>query len=282
MNTSLSPASSQIPATLNLGQAFDLALPLADRSECLMQILSLAAELTVQRDEESNPDAYADPEFRQQEVRRRTLRGVEDLRQATNMAELRWVMDNGHETWVDADGAEVSLLEVIEGQMPDEEQRGSSGRARQVWAFVAGENSAVAAFREQGFSDQEIARCATSGLSSALGIVSSCRRKLEESYPESDLRDRYGELIEAAAETTNLEELKRKCRQMVDPTDTPPPPIPYSAEPDGERWWVVAHPTQDQFTELVLRRLGDRLGLDKLLPEAFARYWREGVPVGQG
>ncbi|NIN67175.1 MAG: hypothetical protein GTO63_21250, partial [Anaerolineae bacterium] len=109
-----------------------------------------------------------DPEFRQQEVRRRTLKGIEDLRQATNMAEVRWAMANGHETWLDADGAEVSLLDVIESQMPVEEQRKSSGRARQVAAFVIGESSAVAAFREQGIPDQRIAECAKSGMSSVL------------------------------------------------------------------------------------------------------------------
>jgi hypothetical protein len=289
MNDSPLPATRQdtSPAPLNLANAFDLALPIADRSEFLMNILSLAAELTIQRDEENNAEAYADPEFRQQEVRRRTLRGIEDLRQAANMLELRWAMDNGHETWIDADGAEVSLLDVIEGQMPDEEQRKSSGRSRELWMFVAGENSAVAAFREQGIPDQEIASVGTSGLSSVYGIVASTRKKLEEAYPEEELRPLYEELIEAAAETTNLDALRKKCRQMVDPTDTPPPPIRYCIENDGiseGTFYFLARPTQDQIRDVFLKRLGDVLEVDKLLPEAFVRYWRSfaSVSVGQG
>jgi hypothetical protein len=281
MTALTAPVSSRAVQPLNLGNAFDLALPLADRCDCLMQIVALAAELTVQRDEQDTPDAYADPTFREQEVRRRTLRGIEDLRQASNMMELRWAMANGHERWTDADGAEVSLLEVIEGQMPDEEQRKSSGRARQMWAFVAGEHSAVAAFREQGISDQRIAECATSGMSSVLGIVSSYRKKLEDAYPEEDLHELYEELIEVASEATILSELENRCKQMVDPTDVPPPGVPYSIEDDGNCRWAVLHPTEDQWNQLVWRRLKDVLEIDRLLPEAFARYWQQGVPAGQ-
>jgi hypothetical protein len=168
--------------------------------------------------------------------------------------------------------------------MPDEEQRKSSGRARELWMFVAGENSAVAAFREQGISDQEIASVGTSGLSSVYGIVASTRKKLADAYPEEDLHDLYEELIEVAAETTNLDSLRKRCRQMVDPTDTPPPPIPYSIENDGiseGTFYFLARPTQEQIAEVFLRRLGDVLEVDRLLPEAFVRYWQQGVPAGQ-
>jgi hypothetical protein len=276
MTTALEPRQDIAP--VNIGSAFDLMLPLTDRSEAMLTILELAAHLTIEREERDNPDAYADPDFRRQEVRRRTLKGVEDLRLIANMMELQWAMENGHETWVDADGAEVSLLEVIESQMPDEEQRKSSGRARQVWSFL----DTAQAFREQGIPDQRIAECAKSGLSSALGITAATQRKLADVTPPDELQETYEELIEAAAETTNLDTLRKKCRQMVDPTDTPPPPIHYSVEPDGDDdFWLVARPSRDQWTELVLRRLKDVLEIDKLLPEAFARYWREGVPVGR-
>lgn len=276
--TAVTPRPTTAP--MNLGSAFDLMRPLVDRGDSMLAILELAAHLTIEREESDGCDAYQDPEFRAQEIKRRTLKGIEDLRQVANMLELRWAMQNGGQTWTDADGAEVSLLEVIESQMPDEEQRGSSGRARQAWAFVAGENSAVAAFREQGISDQRIAECAKSGMSSVLGIVSSTRRKLEEVTPPDELQAKYEELIEAAAETTNLDTLRKKCRQMVDPTDVPPPPIRYSIEDD----YFLAKPTQDQIADVFLRRLGDVLEVDKLLPEAFVRYWRsfESVPVGQG
>jgi hypothetical protein len=294
MTTALEPRQDIAP--VNLGHAFDLALPLADRCDAMLSILELAAALTVERDErvfldagEDNP--YADEDFRRQETKRRTLKGACDLRQVANILELKWVMQNGGETWVDADGAEVDLLSTIEHQMPNEEQRKSSGRARELWMFAAGKHSAIEAFREQGICDQEIARVATSGMSSVYGIVASYRKKLEEVTPPDELQETYEELIEAAAETTNLDTLRKKCRQMVDPTDTPPPPIDptdtppppirYSVEPDGDDWWFVACPSRDQWTELVLRRLKDVLEIDKLLPEAFARYWREGVPVGR-
>lgn len=263
---------------INLGSAFDLMRPLADRSEALYAILALAADLTVQRDELDTPDAYADPGFRAQEVRRRTLKGIEDLRQIANMLELRWAIENGHETWVDADGAVTSLLEVIEGQMPDEEQRKSSGRARQVWSFL----DTAQAFREQGFSDQEIAECAKSGLSSALGITAAAQRKLEQVTPPDELHDRYEELIEAASSTTNLDTLKKKIRTLIDPTDMPPPPIPYSVENNGRHCWIVAHPTQEQWLDLMYSRLKDVLEPDNQLPEWFVRFWREeSVPAGQ-
>lgn len=268
-------------ALVNVGDIFDLMLPLGDRSEVLLLALELAAHLTIERDEIETPEAYQDEDFRRQEVKRRTLKGIEDLRQAANMAELRWAMENGDETWIDANGAEISLREVIEHQMPDEEQRKSSGRARQVWAFAAGKHSAVAAFREQGISDQRIAECNKSGMSSVLGIVSEARKKLADVTPPGELHERYEALIEAAAEATILDALKRTIRTMIDPTDTPPPPIPYSVEANGSHWWMVARPTQEQFLELVLPRLKDVLEKDGLLPEAFARFWRE-VPVGQG
>ncbi|NIV31082.1 MAG: hypothetical protein GWN58_16790 [Anaerolineae bacterium] len=266
--TEIIPHQDKSP--INLGSAFDLMRPLTDRSEALYAILSLAADLTIQRDEQ-NTDAYADPEFRAQEIRRRTLKGIEDLRQIANMLELRWAIENGHETWLDADGAETSLLDVIEAQMPDEEQRKSSGRARQVWSFL----DTAQAFREQGFSDQEIAECAKSGLSSALGITAAAQRKLEQVTPPDELRDRYGKLIEAAAETTSLDALRRKVRTLVDPTDTPPPPILYSLEQNGEHCWLLMRPTQEQWMGLVYARLKDVLESDRLLPEDFVRYWKE-------
>jgi hypothetical protein len=286
MTTAVAPRQEVAP--VNLGSAFDLMRPLLDRSEIMLGVLELAAHLTIEREEQDFPEGespYEDEGFRRQEVRRRTLKGIEDLRQITNMLELRWAMENGHETWVDADGAEVSLLEVIESQMPDEEQRKSSGRARELWMFVAGENSAVAAFREQGIPDQEIARVGTSGMSSVYGIVASYRKKLEEAIPPEDLRGAYEELIEAAAEATTLGALEKRCRQMVDPSDIPSPPIPYSVENDslGETWYFVARPTQEQIAEVFLKRLGDLLEIDRLLPEAFVRYWRSFavVPAGQ-
>jgi hypothetical protein len=265
---------------VNLASAFDLALPLLARSGSMLAVLELAAHLTVEREESEDPDAYADPEFRRQEVKRRTLKGICDLRQIANMLELGWAIKNGDETWVDADGAEISLLEVIESQMPDEEQRKSSGRARQVWSFL----DTAQAFREQGIPDERIAECAKSGLSSALGITAATQRKLEKVTPPDELKSRYEELIEAAAETTNLNTLKAKCRQMVDPSDTPPPPIPYSIENDeDETWYFVAKPSRDQIEGVILSRLGDMLELDRLLPESFVRYWRSFsvVPAGQ-
>jgi len=260
---------------VNFGRAFDLARPLTDRSETFLALLELAATLTVERDEQDSPGIYGDNGFREQEVRRRTLKGIEDLRQIANMLELRWAMENGGETWLDADGAEVGLLEVIESQMPGEEQRKSSGRARQVWSFL----DAAQAFREQGIHDQRIAECAKSGLSSALGITAHAQRKLAEVTPPDELRDRYEDLISAAAETTTLDGLKKRIRTLIDPTDVPPPPIPYSVEADDRHWWVVARPTSEQLTDLVMARLKDVLEIDKLLPEAFARFWRD-VPAG--
>jgi len=253
-----------------MGNAFDLMLPLLERSDSLLTILELAAHLTIERDEQEAPDAYADPDFRRQEVKRRTLKGITDLRQIANMLELRWAIENGHETWTDADGAECSLLEVLETQMPDEEQRASSGRARQVWSFL----DTAQAFRDEGISDQQIAECARSGLSSVLGITAATQRKLADATPPDELREKYETLIEMAASTTTLDRLQRQVRTLVDPTDTPPPPIRYSLEADGAHCWFVAHPTRDQWTELVRQRLKDVLELDALLPEAFAQFWR--------
>lgn len=267
---------TQTISPVTLGNAFDPLLALGERSESLLALLELAAHLSIEREEQDHPETYADPEFRRQEVKRRTLRGITDLRQIANMLELRWAIQNGGERWVDADGAEVTLLEMIEGQMPDEEQRKSSGRARQVWSFL----DSAQAFREQGISDQRIAECAKSGLSSALGITASAQRRIAEVTPPGDLCDKYQELIEAAAETTTLDGLKKRIRTIVDPTDAPPPPIPYSAEADGSHCWIVARPTSEQFVEVVLPRLKDLLESDRLLPEAFARFWRA-VPVGQ-
>lgn len=263
---------------INVANAFDLSIPLDNRSEALFGILSLAAHLTIAREEQTNPDVYADPEFREQEVKRRTLKGICDLRQIANMLELRWALENGHETWVDANGAEVSLLEVIEHQMPDEEQRKSSGRARQVWSFL----DAAQAFREQGISDRRIAECAKSGMSSALGITAAAQRKLEQAVSPEDLRETYERLIDAAAETTTLDGLKKAIRQMVDPDDTPPPPIPYSAEANCEYTWVVARMSESQFLDVFWSRMGDMLEKDRLLPEGFVQFWRrESVPAGQ-
>lgn len=282
MDTAIQTHTPQPP--MNLGSAFDLALPLSDRCDTLMAVLEYAATLMIEREEGDTPDAYADPEFRRQEIKRRTLAGVEGLRQAANILELRWAMKNGHQKWQDESGAEVDLLETIEHQMPNEDQRGSSGRARQIWMFAAGEHSAVAAFREQGIPDQEIAKVGTSGMSSVLGIVAAARKKLEDATPPEELREKYETLIGFAAETTNLDVLRKKIRTLIDPTDTPPPPIPYSVESDDESCWVVAHPTEGQFTEVFLNRLKDVLELDKLLPQDFVRYWESfiTVPVGQG
>ena len=273
--TDIVPAADNVPAPINLASVFDLALPLTDRCAAMMDVLAFVAELTVER-EADDANTYDDPVFRSQEIKRRTLKGIVNLGEIAHMAELRWAIQNGGERWVDANGAEVTLLEVIESQLPDEEQRASSGRARQVWSFL----DTAQAFRDVGIPDQEIARCAKSGLSSALGITAAAQRKLADVTPPPQLRGVYEELIEAAADTTTLDTLRRKVRVMVDPTDEPPPPIPYSVEPDGAHWWLVARPTHDQFTDLVLRRLGDSLEPDKMLPETFARYWRD-VPVGR-
>ena len=276
-NTSVIQREDHAP--VNLAHAFDPALPLASRCDSLMAVLELVAHLSIERDEQTNPDAYADPAFREQEVQRRTLKGITDLRQIANMLELRHVMDmdNGHETWVDADGAQVSLLEVIENQMPDEELRNSSGRARQAWSFL----KTAQAFREQGISDQRIAECARSGMSSVLGITAAAQRKLETVADPEELRDRYEELIDAAAETTTLDGLKKRLRTIVDPSDTPPPPIPYSAELNCERTYVVARLSETQFVDVFLSRLGDMLEVDKLLSQEFVDFWRQGiVPPG--
>jgi hypothetical protein len=270
-DTALEPRQDIAP--VNLGHAFDLMLPLADRTDGMLDILELAAELTVRRDEQDNPDAYADEDFRRQEVKRRTLKGVEDLRQIANVLELRVVMETGGETWIDADGAEVSLLEVIESQMPDEERRNSSGRARQIWSFL----DTAQAFREQGIPDREIAECARSGMSSVFGIVARAQRRLEEVAPPDELSEKYEQLIQLASETTKLGTLEQQIDLLVDPTDVPPPPILYSIENDGisdGTWYFVAKLTHEQFTDVILRRLGDMLEVDKLLPAAFVQYWR--------
>jgi hypothetical protein len=268
------------PAPINLGQAFDLTRPMPDRADAILWLLETAAELMVQRDEHDNPDAYADETFRQQEVKRRTMRGVQDLRLIASVLELRWVMENGNEeTWIDADGQETSLLETIESQMPDEEQRASSGRARQVWSF----KDTAQAFREAGFSDQRIAECNKSGLSSALGIVAAAQRQLAKAAPE-DLPERYDRLIQAASETTTLGGLREKIKSIIDPGYVPPPSIRFSAENDGEgHCWFVSYQTNDQLEEILFHRLDGVLEHDNQLPEYFYRYWGQfiNVPVGQ-
>jgi hypothetical protein len=278
--TDLVPSEDAALAPVSLTSAFDLALPLTDRAETFTFLLALAAEWMVERDEAENPDAYADPDFRRQEVARRTLKGICDLRQIANTLELRWAMEHEGETWIDADGAETSLLETIESQMPDEEQRKSSGRARQTWSFL----DAAQAFRDVGIQDAVIAECSKSGLSSVLGITASAQRKLAKDTPAEDLREKYEQLIEMASETTHLDDLKKRVRALIDPSDEPPPSIPYSVESDGdEHWWLVARPTHEQFTEVVLAEIGGALELDKQLPQYFYAYWDSfiNVPSGQ-
>lgn len=277
-DASLTRHENGTPArSINLGNTFDLALPMAARSEGLWYILELAAHLSIERDEQDT-DAYDDPVFRGQEVKRRILKGIIDLGEITHMLEVRWTIENSDERWLDSDGAEIGLKEVLESQMPNEEQRKSSGRARELWSF----RDTAHKFHEQGIPDQRIAECNKSGMKSVLGMVANAQRKLEAVTPPNELREVYDTLIQAASETTRLQDLEKQIRVMIDPTDTPPPPIPYSVEVDGDYRWVVARPTNEQFRDLVLRRLSDVLETDKQLPEWFARYWREGVPVGQG
>ena len=275
-------AEQTAPARINLAPVLDLSVPLADRTQALMGLLKYAARAMVDRDAEESPDAYENDDFYRQQIARLTLKGITDLGQASHKLELQWAMEHTEEVWVDADGAEVTLQEVIEGQMPDEEQRKSSGRARQVWAF--GEN-AVPAFRKAGISDRRIAECNNSGLSSVLSIVSSAQHKLEETADPGELRDKYERLIDAASETTTLQGLKKAIKTILDPSYEPPPSIHYSVENDGEEhWWFVARPTHEQFTEIMLGKMGDVLELDKQLPEWFYRYWDSfiNVPAGQG
>jgi hypothetical protein len=275
MTTDIIPHAPSAP--VNVAGAFDPAIPLPQRIDALQQILELAALLSIERDRMENPDAYADEDFCRQEVLKRTFKGAADLRQIANVLELRCAMelDNGHETWLDEDGAEVSLLEVIEHQMPDEEQRNSSGRARQVWSFL----DAAQAFREQGISDRDIAGCATSGLSSVLGITAAAQRKLATVIPEEGLQDAYRELIGAAAETTKLSDLKKKVGQMVGIES--PSPIPYSAEVNCQHTWVIARMDEGQFLNLFWARMEDVLERNELLPEDFVQFWRQDVPAGQ-
>jgi hypothetical protein len=283
----IEPPTDLIP---HVEPLFDLARPIEERTEWLMSLLEGAAHTIVERMEHDNPNAPWVPQkddtpeamsrrdtVRKQEVNRQTFSLIQSLRQCTNMAEVRWAMENGHQTWLDENGRETDLLEQIEHLLPGEELRRNSGRARQIWAFVAGQNSAVSAFREQGIPDWEIAKAGASGMPSVLGILSAERKKLEDITPPDELPDTYREFIEEASQTTRLDDLKDWVRKRINPTDQPPPRIPYSVEPDGEDWWLVAHPSAEQFTELILRRLRDVLELDKQLPEWFTRYWRSAL-----
>jgi hypothetical protein len=279
MTTEIIPHTPTAP--VNVAGAFDPAIPLPQRIDALQHILALAAHLSIERDRAENPDAYADEDFCRQEVKRRTLKGIEDLRQAANMMELRWAMENGKETWVDESGAEVSLLDEIEQQMPDEEERRSSGRARQLWSFAAGEHSAVAAFREQGIPDQKIAECNRSGIKSVLGIVSSGRKKLEDAVPKDELRQVYIEFIEEAGKTTRLQDLRKWINEKAGLDDDAPPPIPYSAEANHQYTWVVARMSEEQYLNLFWARMDDVLERNELLPQDFVDFWRQGVSLGQ-
>jgi len=279
--TALVEAEPRVPARINLAPVLDLTLPIADRTQSLKGLLTLAAAEMVGRYAEDDPDAYADQEFTRQAIIKHTLKEITDLRRMVNTLEVQWALEHSDEEWLDADGQPVDPQEVIESMMPDEEQRKSSGRARQVANFAKSRD----AFRKAGFSDRHIAECGRSGMSSVLGIVSSNQLKLAEAGLEpEDLQERYGRLIDAAAEATTLQGLKKVVKGILDPDYKPPPTIRYSLENDGDQaWWFLAKPTHEQFTELILGKLGDVLELDQQLPEWFARFWNSfSVPAGQG
>ena len=273
-----------VPVQMNLAGAFDLTLPLQDRVRVFGNLFSIAAEAMVFREEDDNPEAYADPDFRRQQIACLELRGITEAQQILNRLVVHWTMEHGEEEWIDADGQAQTLKEVIEAQMPSEEQRKSSGRARQVAAF---KERTIGAFRKAGFSDERIAECNNSGMSSVLGIVSSAQHRLEQTVEPDELPARYDALIQAASETTSLDDLKRAIQGILDPDYEPPPTIRYSVENDGdhrgESYWVLLRPSHDQFIEHVLPVL--KLGeVDKMLPEYFYRYWGQfiNVPPGHG
>jgi len=242
------------------------------------------------RDEEQNPDVpfpwtpgavtvddgsyVVDPGMaRDQEEKRRAYQVLIDLETASHRAQAQWEIANQNVKWVDEDGEAVSLAAVIEKLLPDEELRKSSGRARQKAAFP----EAAQAMMDIGIPESEVVRCADTGKSSVLGIVSSTQAALARTEPdETELKEKYQSLIEMASTPQTLDELEDAAARLVNPTAPEKLKIAYSVEPgDGERMWVVLRIDVPEMRRLFFRRLHDVLELEtSTLFETITKKWR--------
>ena len=261
----------------------DVAIPIETRVDLFMDLCEHTAEAIIAREEEQNPDVpwLPQPEdtpedmqrrgvLRKQEAARREMRIISELGQIANLLELRCAMKYQAEAWMGPDGEATTLLEELEHQMPGEEERASSGKARQVWSFLKTANI----FKEHGITDEEISRCNIQGKRVYLALVAVAQRKISETEENEEERtDKFHKIIATAESSPNSYKLRRDLALVVG-DDGEQATVPFTLENDDGNVWLIIRLPGDA-TYLVMDRLRDVLEPSvESLAELFCQFWK--------
>ena len=257
-------------------RVFDLFLPAEERSIIFVGICNRVAVTKIEAMEQHNdcpwilgPDDSEDTRLRKEAIRaneidRQSFAQITDFAEVVQTAALLKgiEMDDKGTGWLDSNGQYRDLDEELEHLMPGEEERRSSGRAKQLAAFICKTKDIL---REHDIPDQKIASCLRSGKTSLLGHVSAAVNKALvkgkiDDWDKDRMKEELEFVVDKAASCQYISNFGDWATERYrDPNEPLPPPIWFSASHYTQRVLVAAEMDSEQYEHLFLARLSDVL-----------------------
>lgn len=270
-----SETPEQTAATL-VDRMFDLFIPAENRSIIFVAVCDTIATRKVKAMEQDpdcpwllSPDDSGDNRLRKEAIRaneidRQSFAQITDFAEVVQTAALLkgMEMDDKGTGWLDVNGQYHDLDVELERLMPGEEERRSSGRAKQLAAFIRKTKDIL---REHDIPDQQIASCLRTGKTSLLGHVSTAVNKVltkskAEEWDQDHVKEELEFVVEKAASCQYISNFGDWAAERYrDPHEPLPSPIWFSAKRYRERVLVAAEMDDGQYEHLFLARLGDVL-----------------------
>lgn len=252
-----------VPISKRWGTIVAPAATPAERAEALLDLALRAAEQTVGREPTDAIDPDEDTLIHHSRVAVEAHRILGAWTEASQIAQtqLEIEMVNGGFGWLNRGEEYRALYEILRHEMPDDEARRRSGRARQKAKWV---EQSTRTLIEAGISPLEIAEAMHDASSSMLGIASSAITKVEQNYDlgQNQRVEAYYQILDEMR-TLPVREFAHEHQQAR----VPPVELGTRRDPGyGAQFMVILAKTEDQVQGVLNRLRGFYVWVEDVYP----------------